>query len=286
VLFLLPALLTLVVVAAWPLGRTFYLSLTDASASASASGATKFVGLDNFFFLLTDPAWWSAVENTLLFSIVSVAAETVLGIGIALVLNEIFPGRGLVRAAVLIPWAIPPVVSAQLWMWMYHDVYGVINYVLLRLDVISGPIAWTANQNIAMISLIIADVWKTAPFMALLVLAGLQTLPQECYDAAKVDGISPIKVFFGVTLPLLVPTLQVAVLFRLLDALRVFDLMYVIMGNNTTTATMSIYVRQNLVDFQEFGYGSAASTCMFLLIGLITVLYIGGFKVRLVQDAQ
>jgi trehalose/maltose transport system permease protein len=171
-------------------------------------------------------------------------------------------------------------------MWMYHDVYGVINYVLLHLGVISNPIAWTANQNIAMISLIIADVWKTTPFMALLILAGLQTLPQECYDAAKVDGISPMKVFFGVTLPLLIPTLQVAVLFRLLDALRVFDLMYVIMGNNTTTATMSIYVRQNLVDFQDYGYGSAASTGMFFLIGLITILYISWFKVRLVQDAQ
>ena len=195
-------------------------------------------------------------------------------VAIALALMPHFGARGLLRAAVLIPWAIPTVVSAQMWAWMFHDVFGVINHVLLAIGLIDQPIAWTASPDTALIAVILVDVWKTTPFMALLLLAGLQMLPQECYESAKVDGVHPVRVFFKVTLPLLKPALMVAIIFRVLDALRIFDLIYVMSGNNKDTMSMSVYARQQLVDFQDVGYGSAAATLLFLIIAMITVIYL------------
>ena len=155
---------------------------------------------------------------------------------------------------------------------MFHDVFGVINHVLMAIGLIGKPIAWTASPDTALLAVILVDVWKTTPFMALL-LAGLQMLPQECYESAKVDGVHPIKVFFKVTLPLLKPALMVAIIFRALDAMRIFDLIYVMNGNNKDTMSMSVYARQQLVDFQDVGYGSAAATLLFLIIALFTVIY-------------
>ena len=162
------------------------------------------------------------------FTLVSVSIETVLGIVVALILNAAFPGRGIMRAIILIPWAIPTVVSAKMWNWMLHDQFGVINDMLLRLGLIAAPITWTANPDTALWAVVMVDVWKTTPFMALLILAALQMLPQDIYEAARVDGVHPVRVFFRVTLPLIRPALLVAVIFRALDALRVFDLIYVL----------------------------------------------------------
>ena len=271
-LFMAPMLIVLALVAGWPLVRTMWFGFTDANLSDLQ--AAEFVGLVNYYYLLTDPDWWNAVWNTLVFTGVSLILETILGMAIALTLNAHFRGRGLLRAAVLIPWAIPTVVSAQMWNWMYHDVFGVINHVLQALGLITEPIAWTASPDTALIAMIMVDVWKTTPFMALLLLAGLQMLPQECYESARVDGVHPVKVFFKVTLPLLKPALMVAIIFRALDALRIFDLIYVMSGNNEDTMSMSVYARQQLVDFQDVGYGSAAATLLFLIIALITVIYL------------
>ena len=271
-LFMAPMLVVLALVAGWPLARTIWFSLTD--ANLSDLGAAKFIGLVNYFYLLQDPDWWNAVWNTVKFATASVTIETVLGMAIALALNAHFGGRGLLRAAVLIPWAIPTVVSAQMWGWMFHDVFGVINAVLKMMGLIDKGIAWTASPSTALIAIIIVDVWKTTPFMALLLLAGLQMLPQECYESAKVDGIHPVRVFLKVTLPLLKPALMVAIIFRVLDAFRIFDLIYVMSGNNKDTMSMSVYARQQLVDFQDVGYGSAAATMLFLIIALFTVGYL------------
>ena len=271
-LFMAPMLIVLALVAGWPLLRTVWFGFTD--ANLADLGAAEFVGVVNYYYLLTDPDWWNAVRNTLVFTGVSLTLETILGMAIALTLNAHFRGRGLLRAAVLIPWAIPTVVSAQMWNWMYHDVFGVINHVLQGLSLITEPIAWTASPDTALIAVIMVDVWKTTPFMALLLLAGLQMLPQECYESARVDGVHPVKVFFKVTLPLLKPALMVAVIFRALDALRIFDLIYVMSGNNKDTMSMSVYARQQLVDFQDVGYGSAAATMLFLIIALFTVVYL------------
>jgi trehalose/maltose transport system permease protein len=271
-IFMAPMLLVLALVAGWPLLRTFWFGLTD--ASLADLDASEFIGLINYYYLLQDPDWWHAVWNTFVFATVSVTLETILGLGIALALHAHFSGRGLLRAAVLIPWAIPTVVSAQMWSWMFNDVFGVINHALVALHLIDQPIAWTASPDTALIAVIMVDVWKTTPFMALLLLAGLQMLPQECYESARVDGVHPIKVFLKVTLPLLKPALMVAVIFRMLDALRIFDLIYVMTGNNRDTMSMSVYARQQLVDFQDVGYGSAAATLLFLIIALFTVVYL------------
>ncbi len=279
-------LLVLALVAGWPLVRTIWFGFTDANLT-NLAGA-HFVGFANYltyyrghwYGLLADPDWWRAVFNTLYFAAVSVSLETVLGTVIALVLQQAFPGRALVRAAALIPWAVPTVVSARLWGWLLNDQYGVINYLLQGLGLISQPLAWTAAPDLAMTSVIIADVWKTTPFVALLVLAALQMLPLDCYEAARIDGVHPVRVFFQVTLPLIRPALLVAVVFRLLDALRIFDLVYVLTSNSPETITMSVYVRQQLVDFQEVGYGSAAATLLFFIVALCTVVYLMLGRVR------
>ena len=276
-LFVAPMLIVLLAVAGWPLARTIWFAFTDANLADLASA--QWVGLDNFSYLLTDPDWWVAVRNTLVFTIVSITIETVLGLGIALALNAHFAGRGLLRAAVLIPWAIPTVVSAQMWSWMFNDVFGIINVVLQSLGLIAQPIAWTASPDTALAAVIIVDVWKTTPFMALLLLAGLQMLPSECYEAARVDGVLPLRVFWQVTLPLLRPALLVAIIFRALDALRIFDLIYVMTGNNKSTMSMSVYARQQLVDFQDVGFGSAAATMLFVIIAVITAVYMTAARV-------
>ena len=271
-LFLAPLLATLLIVAAWPLARTILFSLTDANLSDLT--AWKFVGIANYLYLFEDPLWWRAVANTLLFTLVSVGLETILGLVIALTLDAHLAGRGLLRAAILIPWAIPTVVSAKMWSWMLHDLYGVVNAVLLGIGLIDRPYAWLADPSLTMAAVVMVDVWKSTPFMALLILAALQALPQGIYEAARVDGIHPIQVFFHITLPLIRPALLVAVIFRGLDALRVFDVIYVLTGNNENTATMSVYARQQLVDFQDVGFGSAAATTLFLIVAVITAIVV------------
>ena len=295
--FLLPMITALLLVAAYPLLRSIYFSFTDTSLSNLYGG--QWVGFDNYLSwrtlpsgrtifkgTLVDPAWWNAVWNTVRFAVVSVFFETVLGLMVALVLNANFYGRGLVRAAILIPWAIPTIVSAKLWAWMLNDQFGIINDILLNLGIISQKIAWTANPETSMFAVLIVDIWKTTPFMALLCLAGLQMVPRDMYEAAKLDGISPIKVFFKVTLPLIRPALMVAIIFRTLDALRIFDLIYVLTPNSSSTKTMSIISRENLIEFDKFAYGSAQSTLLFMMIALFVILYIWLGKVNLSGDKQ
>ena len=294
-LFLAPMLVTLLIVAAWPLGRTIWFSFTD--ANLNDMGAARFVGLENYFgeyglfanpnhtegFWLSD--WGISILNTLQFSLVSVLLETMFGLGVALLLNQEFKGRALVRAAVLVPWAIPTIVSAKMWGWMLHDQFGVINAILQGWGLIDAKVAWTADPQYALWTVVVVDVWKTTPFMALLILAALQTLPKDCYEAAHVDGVHPLRVFWSVTLPLIRPALMVAVIFRLLDALRVFDLIYVLTSNNNSTMSMSGFVRREMVDNGYMGYGSAASTALFLIIGLAPVVYMRLGRVKLSEDA-
>ncbi|HCO43413.1 carbohydrate ABC transporter permease [Immundisolibacter sp.] len=289
-LFVTPMLAALALVALWPLLRTILFSFTDAELGYLAD--YRFVGLENYltrddagwYGLLADRLFWKALGNTLAFAGVTVLFETVLGVGIALILNAGFRGRGLLRAAMLVPWAIPTVVSAKMWAWMLHDQFGVINDVLLRLGLIAAPVAWLADPDLALWAVAAVDIWKTTPFVALLVLAALQMLPRDCYEAARIDGVHPVRVFFRITLPLIKPALVVTVVFRLLDAMRVFDLVYVMTGNSEATMTLSVYARQQLVDFQAVGYGSAASTLLFLVIGLLTVVYLALTRTRLSEQ--
>ena len=283
--FIAPMLVALLCVAAWPLLRTIWFSLTNTSLNNLYGG--EFIGFDNYLSMrtlssgkvvwrgtLVDPAWWNAVWNTVRFSVVSVFFETVLGLIVALVLNAEFRGRGLVRAAILIPWAIPTIVSAKMWAWMLNDQFGIINDMLLSLGLIDQKIAWTANIDTAMYAVLMVDIWKTTPFMALLILAGLQMIPGDIYEAAKIDGVHPVKVFFKVTLPLIRPAVMVAVIFRMLDALRIFDLVYVLTPNSKATKTMSVISRENMIDFDKFAYGAAQSTLLFAILAVFVSLYI------------
>ena len=285
-LLLLPMMVVLALVAGWPLGRTIWFSFTDAHLARLAE--MRFVGLENYlgeYGVLFDGLWWQSVGNTLVFTLLSVSLETVLGLGVALMLNHPSRWRTALRATMLVPWAIPTVVSAKMWSWMLHDQFGVMNHYLQALGLISAPLAWTADPSLSLFTIVAVDVWKTTPFMALLILAALQMVPSDCYEAARVDGVPPWRVFTRITLPLIMPGVAVAMIFRMLDALRVFDLIYVMTSNSRDTKSMSIYVREQLIDFQLVGYGSAAATLLFAVIAIATFAYIALTRSRLKESS-
>lgn len=270
-LLVLPTLLVVAFVAGYPLAQVFYYSFHRADISFVEP--TEFVGFKNYIFLLQDPDFRGALWNTLRFTFVSVFLETVLGLAIALVIHSNFKGRGIVRAAILIPWAIPTVVSAKMWQWMLNDIYGVINVILVNTGLVANKIAFLANPNTVLWAMVAVDVWKTTPFMALLLLAGLQLIPADIYEAADIDGASKWQQFWTLTLPLLTPALVVALIFRTLDALRVFDVIFVMVGVNTATRSLAIYNRQTLIDFQDLGYGSTVSVAILVIIFIFVFLY-------------
>lgn len=282
VLLLLPTLIAIALVAGYPLYRTIFFSLFE--ANLTNPDQRLFLGFGNFWFtteegvalgFLQDPKWWEAVKNTMLFTVVSVFLETVFGMIIALVVNSAFKGRAFLRTAMLVPWAIPTVVSAQMWAYMYNDSFGLIGRGML------GGQALLANTDSAIWALIAVDVWKTTSFMALLILAGLQSLPTDMYEAADMDGASKWTQFWRMTLPLLRPALLVALVFRSLDALRVFDIMSVMLGNvNAASTSMTGYARQALIDNQLLGMGSAVSIAVFVIIMVIVVIYVTAFRVK------
>jgi len=287
-------ILVLAVVAAWPLFRSIAFSFTDANANTIFNGGSNWIGFENYLErhvrangevrwrgILVDSDWWNAAWNTLRFAFISVSLEAFFGLLVALVLNMHFRGRGLVRAAILIPWAIPTVVSARMWGWMLNDQFGIINEILLSLRINSEPIAWTASPDTAMLAILMVDVWKTTPFMALLILAGLQMIPRDMYEAARIDGIHPVRVFFKVTLPLLRPAIVIAVIFRALDALRIFDLVYLLTPQSDATVTMSVLSFREIQQFGDYGEGSAMSTLLFVIIMLIVLVTIKVGRINL-----
>ena len=268
---IVPAVLVVFLVIGYPLIQVLVYSVLK----YKLDGVTppSFVGFGNYVFILTDPDFWLAVQNTLIFSVFSVTLECVLGLTVALVANSNFKGRSILRVAILIPWAIPTVVSSKIWAWMFNDIYGVVNVVLINFHLIPQKIAFLATPLTALPVIIAVDVWKTTPFMALLLLAGLGLIPGDLYEAAAIDGASKIRQFFSLTLPLVMPTLLVALIFRTLDALRVFDIFYVMVGGQGNMATMAIYNQQWLVSFLDAGTGSAASVIILVIIMAFVVLY-------------
>lgn len=269
-----PALLCIVVIALYPVLQTFWLSLH--SMQLQFANMTKFIGLSNYSALLKDTRFWAATKNTFIFTVISVFLELILGLIMAMLMNKEFKGRGIIRAAVLIPWAIPTIVSALMWKFIYNDQLGVLNDILMKLGLIHSYKSWLGTPSSAMGAAIFADVWKTAPFMALLLLAGLQNIPKELYEAGKVDGASAIRQFFSITLPLLRPTIMVALIFRTLDAFRVFDLIYVMTGGGpgNSTETLSIYAYKTMFRNLNFGMGSAMAVVIFIFVFLFAIFYI------------
>jgi trehalose/maltose transport system permease protein len=268
---IIPAVLVVVLVIGYPLIQVIVYSFMKYKLDGVTPAS--FAGLDNYLFVLSDPDWWRAVWNTLIFTFFSVTLETILGLAVALVANANFKGRTFFRIAILIPWAIPTVVSSQIWKWMFNDVYGVVNLLLTNFHIIPEKIAWLAIPETAIPVIIAVDVWKTVPFMALLILAGLQTIPSDMYEAGAIDGATGVKTFFYLTLPFIMPTVLVALIFRTLDALRVFDIFYIMVGGAGDMATMATYNRLQLIDFLDAGVGSATSVIILLFIMVFVVLY-------------
>lgn len=265
--FVLPALSVITLVAVFPVFYVFYLSLHKRVLTFNIS---NFIGFDNYITLFADSRFWNALKNTIYFTGVSVAFELLLGLSIAVLLNRAFKGKGFMRAVVLIPWTIPTVVSAKMWEWIYNTDFGILNYIIgTKVNWLGSPF-WAINAAIFM------DVWKTTPFVALLLIAGLQVIPKDLYHAAKVDGAGNWYIFRKITLPLLMPVILVVLIFRTLDAFRVFDAIYVLTGGGpaNTTETLSIYAYKVLFQLLQFGYGSTLSVIVFVCVGLISVFYV------------
>jgi trehalose/maltose transport system permease protein len=278
-LLLIPTLLIVLLVALVPLVQTVYLSFTN-DRLADLKPA-EWIGAQNYRDLLHDQKFRDSIWVTVKFTVITIVFEFILGMIIALVVNSNFKGRGPMRAAMLVPWAIPTVVSAQMWKWMYNDLFGVFNDLLWhKLHIIDHNIAWTSQRSTSLPAIAAVDIWKTTPFVALLLLAGLQVIPSDVYEAATVDGANKIQQFFRITLPLLRPALLVTLIFRTLDALRVFDVYFVMFGTRRDTQTMAIYAQERIVNASRIGYGSAVSVAIFLIIGIFVVTYVTFLKVE------
>jgi multiple sugar transport system permease protein len=270
-LLLFPAMAVLAVLAVVPILVLLWLSLRY---KVPAFGIDAFAGLEHYMVLLQSPRFWNSLGVTIYFAGVSVALETALGLGLALVLAYRVPGVGWARALILLPWAIPTVVTAKLWDWMYHPELGIVNYLLQAGALTAAPVNWLGTPAWAIHAAIIADVWRTTPFVVILLLAGLATISPDLYRAAALDGASLWQSFRHVTLPLLRPVLLVVVLFRLIDALRAFDLLYVMTGGGPadSTETLSIFAYKILFQSLQFGYGSAIGVTIFLIVTLASLL--------------
>ncbi len=277
-LLLIPALAAVSFVALYPLGKTVYQSFTNQEFLGGIT-PTEWVGLQNYRDLWHDPDFRHSIWVTIKFTLITVSFEFVLGMIIALVVNSSFKGRGLMRAVMLVPWAIPTVVAAQMWKWMFDDIFGVVNDLGIKTHLLSHGHAWVAEPSTALASVCAVDIWKTTPFVALLLLAGLQVIPGDVYEAASVDGANKLQQFWRITLPLLMPAILVTLIFRTLDALRVFDVFYVFFGNRPDTQTMAIYAQSTIVGDGHVGYGSAISVAIFLIISLFVVIYVTFMRV-------
>lgn len=308
--FLAPMMVALIAVAFYPLAITFFYSLFDVRTgdlqlSDPDTGESYFWGLNNYWRILFDTnnpeffslswwtssewwlaQWWQSLKNTFIFAIGSVSLELVFGMIVALMLHENFKGRGWMRAAILIPWALPTVVSAKMWGWILDTENGIMNHLLKTLHIVRDNINWIGSDTWSMVAIIGVDAWKTTPFMALLILAALQTVPDDMYEAAKIDGISKWNQFWFLTLPIIKPAVIVALIFRSLDALRVFDLIYVLTANSKSTMSISVQARKLLMEDQYFGRGSAASVLIFILVGIVAVGFLKLGRVRLSEGGK
>ncbi len=266
----LPTVLVILAVAAYPILNSIWLSLLDNPLSPVAN----LVGLRNFVQLFGNSEFRSSIATTFIFTIISVALETILGLGIAILINGTFPGRGLVRASILVPWAFPTVISAQIWYLMYNDRTGIVSYILQQIHLLApGATLLESNGGIIAAS-IITDVWKTTPFMALLLLAGLQVIPNELYEAASVDGSTRFQQFWTITLPMLSGPLVIALLFRTLASLGVFDLLYVLGGNQVQSMASFSYNYMFTRSTFDFAPGVAAAIVLFVTGLVVSLLFV------------
>lgn len=273
-IFLTPSFTFMALIAFFPVFYAIGMSLYQIKGFDQ-----EFVGLGNYLTALSDGGFYNAAFNTLIFTVASVSLEFVIGLAFALIMHQAFVGRGLTRAIILVPWVVPTAVAAQVWRYMFDHNPGFVNAVL------GTEINWLRDPAWSMVGMISADVWKTAPFVALLLLAGLQTIPRDYYEAARVDGCTALQRFWYITLPLLRPAIVVALLFRTVDALRMFDFAYVFAGYSNSLATLSVYAQRYLVAEPELGYANALSTVTFVIVMLVGLAFISRMGRQVVGDA-
>lgn len=264
----LPASILLLVVVCYPVLRTITLSFFHDSLSTGFR--SEFAGLDNFARIVSDSRFRSSLRTTILFSVVSVAAEFLIGLLLALAMNSLRKWRSLVRVTLLVPWTLPTAVIAVLWTWIFNDQLGVLNALLTRSGLMDSPVAWLAQPSTAMTAIIVADVWKTTPFVFVILLAGLQNIPHDLYEAIEVDGGGGWAKFRYVTWPHLLPFVFVAVIFRIVQAFAIFDLVWVMTGGGPggATETVSVYTYQSYMRYLDFGYGSALAVTTVVILAI------------------
>ncbi len=276
-LMVLPAIIVIFLVVVFPISQTFWFSLNDIDKRIGTR-PEKFVGIDNYIYAFTNDRYakrlMDAFGFTTGFALFSVGLEFLLGLGVALVLNCNFKGRSFVRAIVLIPWSITTVVVARMWGLIYNSEFGVLNSTLKSLGIIKQDQLWTANKDLTFWAVIVADVWKATPFVALILLSGLQLISIDLYEAATVDGATAWQKFLAITLPGLRPTILVALVFRTIDALRIFDLVYVLTEGGFGTESLNYMTYQEMFRNQNFGLGSSLAVITFIYILVISVIYI------------
>jgi len=261
-----PSMLLIALVAAYPIIYAIWLSLHE--YSVRVAGLSRWAGFRNYSTALQDSEFWSALVTTLVFTASSVFLELIIGLVMALAMHSAFRGQGLLRTVVLVPWAVLTVVTGIMWRTIFESPQGLVN------SIIGGDTVWLGEEPHALIVIIIADVWKTAPFMALLILAGLQTIPGEIYEAAKVDGATTWQRFRKITLPLLTPAILVALIFRTLDALRIFDLPYILTKGANGTTTLSLIAERTFAENRIYGLGAALSILTFIVVMIVSFTYI------------
>ena len=273
---LAPALAFVTLLGAFPVLSQFVLSFTR--FNLKFPDERGFAGLSNYSQLVSDSVFWVDLGQTAYFTVVSVGLELVLGLAAALLLNRMTRGRMAMNSSLIVPWALPTVVAATMWSLLLNDRVGLVNSVLERLGLMGEPIVWL-GPRLAMTSVILADVWKTTPFVAIILLAGLKSIPKQYYEAAALDGAGHWAVFRSVTLPLLKPFIAVAVLFRTMDAFRVFDLIWVLTGGASRTETLSVYIHRVLFRYADMGYGSTMTVALFVIVFLLSLVLIRFMRV-------
>jgi len=271
---LAPMLIVMALLTAWPLLRTIWLSFTDAELIGSGA-QTGYIGLDNYLYALTDPDFRAAIGRTLYFTMISVALEGVIGVLVALLLNQKFIGRNVLRVLVILPWALPTIVNDMMWRLNFNPDYGSINALLTQAGIIDGYRSWLGSPDSALNAVMLADVWKNYPLVTLLVLAAMQSIPEDLYEAARLDGAPAWRRFRAITFPAIVGALSVALVLRTIDAFKVFDIIYVMTrgGPVDSTKTLSFYVYQESFSYLRAGSGAAYAILMTLMCSVLIALY-------------
>ncbi len=273
VMLLAPAFLLLALIVVYPIGKLIFNSFHDLRLSGG-TGA-RFVGLDNYVLVFADADFWNATKNTVLITLITVPGALVVGLGLAMLANLPFKRQWPVRLALLLPWALPLSFAGLIFAWFFHTEYGVVNDLLRRLGA-PEPTMWLLRPNWAFAAICLTIIWKTSSFMALILLAGLQMIPKSLYEAAEVDGASRWQQFLGITIPMLMPSIIVALIFRTITALQTFDIPYTMTkgGPGNSTETLAMLIHKTTIDYLDVGYGSTLAVCMFVLSMAVTAFYL------------